>query len=90
MKFAFSNESRRKLEQHAQTLPPSTDRAMCYRLTQLKGDCIATAIANDHASVDGPLRAATLAVQAGVAREIPDKNPLYFGAFVFEDDSQIN
>lgn len=89
--FVFSIASRKRLTAYAQTLPPSQARAQCYQLARLKGDgSIAQAIKDNHVTMDGALRAASLVVNAGIAKETHAKQLDYYGTFVFEDESTLN
>ncbi|MGR2849165.1 hypothetical protein ABMX62_19160 [Vibrio vulnificus] len=88
-RFVFSLESRKKLNAYAQSIEPSSARAQCYQLANLKGDSsIADAIAQDHYQHASALRAARLVVEAGAAEEI-NATKYMFGTFVFEDESQL-
>ena len=88
-RFVFSLESRNKLNAYAQSIEPSSSRAQCYQLANLKGDSsIADAIAQDHYQRASALRVARLAVAAGVAEEF-NATEYTFGTFVFEDDSKL-
>jgi hypothetical protein len=88
--FLFSQSSRKKLTDLAQSLPPSSQRAQCYHLAQLQaGLSIAETIASDHATDSGALRAARLVVDAGAATE-DGATEFSFGTFTFEDGSQLS
>ena len=88
-KFIFSKESRDKLNAYAQSIESSASRAQCYNLASLKSDLsIAETISLDHFQHASALRAAKIAVDAGVAREIKS-NDFTFGTFVFEDSSTL-
>lgn len=80
------------LIKHAQTLPPSTDRALCLSIRSLKlalGETIAHRLMREHPSLSGAHRAARLMVEAGCANEINRKQSM-IGTFEFEDGSQLN
>ena len=86
------NDLKNGMEKHALTLEPSSDRAQCYTISSygFDGDeTIAQRLLRDHFSKDHALRAARLICDAGLAREIPNKNPNFFGTYVFDDGSEL-
>jgi len=82
--------TKEKMTEYAQTLPPSTARAQCYNIANLTcGDkTIAEVMRDDHRVAEGALRAATMMVDAGCAKEVDNEKGCY-GTFVFEDGSKL-
>jgi hypothetical protein len=81
--------TKNKMIEFAQSLPPSSDRAKCYEIANLRvKTTIAEAISQAHRSADGPQQMAALMVRAGCAREVGAHDHFY-GTFVFEDKSTL-
>ena len=83
--------TKNKMLAYALTLNPSAVKAQCLHIAGLKigkTECIAQVISGDHTTQNGALRAATLMVSAGCAKEVNAKKNCY-GTFVFEDESKL-
>jgi len=84
---------RKKMLELAETLIAGTTKAQCYTIANYKleiGETIANRLVRDHYSFDGALRAATLMVNAGCAKEVKNEKPYNYGKFIFLDGSELN
>lgn len=81
-------KTKRAIEEYAQTLPASSDRAQCYTLANytLCDETIAQRIIRDHSSFSDIIRAMSLMAKAKCATK-ETRNSDRCGLFIFEDDS---